>query len=204
MDAAELLTRRAAKMSDAGIGSKKLMREASQIKRVATETAAFRSDRAFQIPGGDGVTRQYGRVEQLCRDARATDRRGNLRDMQIPDRRAGNAGDPPKSLTLRKRTAMHIARLLEASAARCPDHIALVFEGRRWTYAEWLGRARRFAQALSDLGVRRGDRVAFYVTTSGSSVITCVACPVPGAIAVPIQIQEILFHPRFSDYLRRP
>ena len=71
IDAAELLTHRAAKMYDAGIGGKELMREASQAKLVATETAVFCSDRAVQILGGDGVTRQYGRVEQLYRDARA-------------------------------------------------------------------------------------------------------------------------------------
>ncbi|MDW4550049.1 acyl-CoA dehydrogenase [Defluviimonas sp. D31] len=71
IDAAELLTHRAAKMYDAGIDGKELMREASQTKLVATETAVFCSDRAVQILGGDGVTQQYGRVEQLYRDARA-------------------------------------------------------------------------------------------------------------------------------------
>ncbi|RQP05926.1 MAG: acyl-CoA dehydrogenase [Paracoccus sp. BP8] len=71
IDAAELLTQRAAKMYDGGIGGKDLMREASQAKLVATETAVFCSDRAVQVLGGDGVTRQYGRAEQLYRDARA-------------------------------------------------------------------------------------------------------------------------------------
>ncbi|MCA8880710.1 MAG: acyl-CoA dehydrogenase [Rhodobacteraceae bacterium] len=71
IDASELLTHRAAKMYDAGLDGKDLMREASQTKLVATETAVFCTDRAVQILGGDGVTRQYGRVEQLYRDARA-------------------------------------------------------------------------------------------------------------------------------------
>lgn len=71
IDAAELLTHRAAKMYDAGIDGKNLMREASQAKLVSTETAVFCTDRAVQILGGDGVTRQFGRVEQLYRDARA-------------------------------------------------------------------------------------------------------------------------------------
>ncbi len=71
IDAAELLTHRAAKMYDSGIGGKELMREASQAKLVATETAVFCTDRTVQILGGDGVTRQYGRAEQLYRDARA-------------------------------------------------------------------------------------------------------------------------------------
>ena len=71
IDAAELLTYRAAKMYDAGIDGKELMREAAQAKLVATETAVFCADRAVQILGGDGITRQYGRAEQIYRDARA-------------------------------------------------------------------------------------------------------------------------------------
>ncbi|WP_333814343.1 class I adenylate-forming enzyme family protein [Tabrizicola sp.] len=84
---------------------------------------------------------------------------------------------------------MHIARILEASADRYPDHTALVFEERRWTYAEWLGRVLRFAQALSDLGVRPGDRVAFYVSTSENSVTTYFACQILGAVAVPMNFR---------------
>jgi alkylation response protein AidB-like acyl-CoA dehydrogenase len=71
IDAAELLTYRAAKMYDGGITGKDLMREAAQAKLVATETAVFCSDRTVQVLGGDGVTRQYGRAEQIYRDARA-------------------------------------------------------------------------------------------------------------------------------------
>lgn len=84
---------------------------------------------------------------------------------------------------------MHIGRLLEASVERYPHHTALIYEDRRWTYLEWLGRIRRFAQALSDLGVRPGDRVAFYVTTSENSVTTYFACQLLGAIAVPLNFR---------------
>lgn len=84
---------------------------------------------------------------------------------------------------------MHIARILEASADRYPDHVALVFEDQRWTYAEWHGRVRRFAQALSDLGVRPGDRVAFYVSTSENSVTTYFACQMLNAVAVPLNFR---------------
>jgi fatty-acyl-CoA synthase len=84
---------------------------------------------------------------------------------------------------------MHIARILASSVERFPGHTALVFEDRRWTYAEWQGRVRRFAQALSDLGVRPGDRVAFYVSTSENSVTTYFACQVLGAVAVPLNFR---------------
>jgi alkylation response protein AidB-like acyl-CoA dehydrogenase len=71
IDASELLTYRAAKMYDAGMDGKALMREAAQAKLVATETAIYCADRTVQILGGDGITKQYGRAEQIYRDARA-------------------------------------------------------------------------------------------------------------------------------------
>ena len=71
IDAAELLTYRAAKMYDSGLDGKTLMREAAQAKLVATESAVFCADRTVQILGGDGVARQFGRAEQIYRDARA-------------------------------------------------------------------------------------------------------------------------------------
>ena len=38
---------------------------------VASETATFCADRTVQILGGDGLTKEYGRAEQIYRDARA-------------------------------------------------------------------------------------------------------------------------------------
>ncbi len=71
IDAAELLTYRAAKMYDAGVDGKNLMREAAQAKLVASETAVYCADRTVQILGGDGITKEYGRAEQIYRDSRA-------------------------------------------------------------------------------------------------------------------------------------
>lgn len=71
IDAAELLTYRAAKMYDVGHDGKALMSEAAQAKLIATEAATFCADRTVQILGGDGITKEYGRAEQIYRDARA-------------------------------------------------------------------------------------------------------------------------------------
>jgi alkylation response protein AidB-like acyl-CoA dehydrogenase len=71
IDAAELLTYRAAKLYDAGITGKDLAKPAAMAKLVSTETAVYCADRAVQILGGDGITKDYGRAEQLYRDARA-------------------------------------------------------------------------------------------------------------------------------------
>ena len=71
IDAAELLTYRAAKLYDAGSAPRELMKPAAMAKLVATETATFCADRTVQILGGDGITKEYGRAEQIYRDARA-------------------------------------------------------------------------------------------------------------------------------------
>lgn len=81
---------------------------------------------------------------------------------------------------------MHMARILEASVERYPSRTALIYGARSWTYLQWHIRVRRFAQALSDMGVRTGDRVAFYVSTSENSVTTYFACQMLGAVAVPL------------------
>jgi alkylation response protein AidB-like acyl-CoA dehydrogenase len=71
IDAAELLTYRAAKLYDGGAKARELMKPAAMAKLVATETATFCADRTVQILGGDGLTKEYGRAEQIYRDARA-------------------------------------------------------------------------------------------------------------------------------------
>lgn len=71
IDASELLTYRAAKLYDAGVGGKDLMKPAAMAKLVSTETATFCADRTVQILGGDGLTKEFGRAEQIYRDARA-------------------------------------------------------------------------------------------------------------------------------------
>jgi len=71
IDAAELLTYRAAKLYDSGVTGKALMKGAAMAKLVATETATFCADATVQILGGDGLTKEYGRAEQIFRDARA-------------------------------------------------------------------------------------------------------------------------------------
>ena len=50
---------------------RELMKPAAMAKLVATETATFCADRTVQILGGDGLTKEYGRAEQIYRDARA-------------------------------------------------------------------------------------------------------------------------------------
>lgn len=72
IDAAELLTYRAAKLYDhSELAAKALMKPASMAKLVSTEIANYCANTTVQILGGDGLTKEYGRAEQIYRDARA-------------------------------------------------------------------------------------------------------------------------------------
>ncbi|MBN1336163.1 MAG: acyl-CoA dehydrogenase family protein [Deltaproteobacteria bacterium] len=68
IDAARLLILRAATLRDQG---KKCGRECAMAKVFATETASFCADRALQIHGGYGYSKEY-EAERLFRDARIT------------------------------------------------------------------------------------------------------------------------------------
>lgn len=46
-------------------------------------------------------------------------------------------------------------------AATKPDDEALDYLDRKWTWAQWNDRVRRLAGALTELGIKRGDSVAF-------------------------------------------
>ncbi|HST39969.1 MAG TPA: AMP-binding protein, partial [Conexibacter sp.] len=55
---------------------------------------------------------------------------------------------------------MDFAQLIRQAARHHRERIAVVHEERQQTYVELFERASRLANALSDLGLRRGDRVA--------------------------------------------
>ncbi|MGN6611899.1 MAG: acetate--CoA ligase [Angustibacter sp.] len=66
------------------------------------------------------------------------------------------------------------------------DRVALHFEGepgdtRSYTYAELTAEVKRAANALQDLGVGKGDRVAIYLPMIPEAVISMLACARLGA-----------------------
>ncbi len=71
IEAAALLTYRAAKLYDRGVSGELLLKESAMAKLVASRTANVCADLTVQVLGGDGLTKEYGRAEQIYRDARA-------------------------------------------------------------------------------------------------------------------------------------
>jgi len=74
--------------------------------------------------------------------------------------------------------------ILEETTRKFPDHTALLFFGKKITYAELDRLANRFAHALAGLGVRKGDRVALMLPNIPQMVIAYYGTLRLGAIAV--------------------
>ncbi len=79
------------------------------------------------------------------------------------------------------------ANCIDRHARRHPDRLAVRWLGedgaeRSWTYAELLEQTARFAQALSDLGVQRGEVVAVFLPNLLETFAAVHACFRIGAI----------------------
>jgi acyl-CoA synthetase (AMP-forming)/AMP-acid ligase II len=81
---------------------------------------------------------------------------------------------------------MNTAEFLTISAAIVPDREALVCDGTRLTYMEMQERVNRLANALADLGVKRGSKVAIMALNSPQYIETYYACAKLGATFVPL------------------
>jgi long-chain acyl-CoA synthetase len=74
--------------------------------------------------------------------------------------------------------------VLEETTRKFPDHTALLFFGKKITYAELDRLVNRFARALAGLGVKKGDRVALMLPNIPQMVIAYYGTLRLGAIAV--------------------
>lgn len=81
---------------------------------------------------------------------------------------------------------MNLAATLAQSAQKWPDKVALVFEGRRWTYAQWNRVVNKAAHAFRAAGVGKGDRVAFLTYNLPEQVTGFYALMKIGAVPVPV------------------
>lgn len=79
---------------------------------------------------------------------------------------------------------MLVHGLLENSATRLPDKVALICDGQRLTYGQLNSLSSRIATSLGDLGVRRHDRVVIFLENSVEAVIALFAVLKAGAAFV--------------------
>ena len=74
---------------------------------------------------------------------------------------------------------------LAEHAARSPDRVAIHFRDRTWTYREVDEAAARCRGALSEHGIRAGERVALLMSDSPEAIFAFLGVIGAGAIAVP-------------------
>jgi amino acid adenylation domain-containing protein len=79
-----------------------------------------------------------------------------------------------------------LSQTLTQSAARFPDHLALVDKQRQYTYTELDEASNRFANHLIACGVKRGDRVGLYLEKSLEAVASLFGILKAGAAYVPL------------------
>ncbi len=79
-----------------------------------------------------------------------------------------------------------LADLVSEQATRTPDGIAVIYEGRRFTYREINEAANRLAHWLIEQGIGSEDRVAVLLDKSPDLVVTAVGIAKSGAVYVPV------------------
>lgn len=81
----------------------------------------------------------------------------------------------------------NIQHLIEASALRFPENIALKFENKRYSYKELHEQSNRLAHLLQNqYGIKRGDFVSLLLERSDKMILSMLAVLKAGAVYVPI------------------
>ena len=89
----------------------------------------------------------------------------------------------PKSLEY---PDVSVYALLDQTAARIPDRIAIIFAGMELTYGELKTLSDRFMAALRALGVKKGDRVAVHLPNCPQFAIAYYGLLKAGAVFTPV------------------
>ncbi|MFV8318664.1 amino acid adenylation domain-containing protein [Mycobacterium sp. 23] len=82
--------------------------------------------------------------------------------------------------------ATTIAALVAERAAASPDNVAVVYEGRQYSYREINAEANRLAHWLIEQGIGAEDRVAVLLDKSPELVVTALAVLKCGAVYLPV------------------
>lgn len=84
-----------------------------------------------------------------------------------------------------------------------PDRVCLIHQETQFTYGQVGDQANRLANALSALGIRKGESVALLFSNAGAFIVSYLACASIGVVLVPVNIKfqgpEILYVLENSD-----
>lgn len=101
--------------------------------------------------------------------------------------------------------------LLDEQVKDHPHKLALTFKERRWSYAEFAREVDRVANGFLNMGVEKGDRVAFVLPNCGEFLFAVFAATKIGAVFVPLnpqytaeEVEYVLQHSEASLCLTSP
>ena len=97
--------------------------------------------------------------------------------------------DPMVGLNAARR--MSHGEQLARCSRRTPDKVALRFGNSALTFSQFDERVTRLANALASRGVRKGDRVAVFMTNRIEMVESYFACCRLGAVCVPVNFRLV-------------
>lgn len=84
---------------------------------------------------------------------------------------------------------MNTTDFLSIANAICPARDCIVFEGKRWTYAQINERVNQLFNALTKLGVEKSDRIGMLHVNCNQYIETYYAAAKLGAIFVPLNFR---------------
>ena len=84
---------------------------------------------------------------------------------------------------------MNTSEFLMVTSVVAPDRPAIVFEDATTTYEQLQARSSKLANALTDMGIQKGDKVAMMEVNSPNFIETYFACAKIGAIFVPLNFR---------------
>ena len=84
---------------------------------------------------------------------------------------------------------MNTTDFLSIATSICPDRVAIVFEGKRYTFSQLNERVNRLANALLNLGIEKGDRVAMLQVNCNQCVEAYFTTAKLGAIYLPLNFR---------------
>ena len=77
-------------------------------------------------------------------------------------------------------------QILKETTKRLPEKVAAVYDNREYTYKELLNLTDRMADSLYNLGLKQGDRLAFYLFNCPEIIVSYFACFKIGVTVIPV------------------
>ncbi len=86
---------------------------------------------------------------------------------------------------------MLVGQMIDRAVRRVPDKIGLIYGERRYTFRQMGERVHRLANALMDMGLNKGDRVAVLVPNTPEFHEAFFATAKAGLVFVPVNFRYV-------------